>query len=129
MSDIVCMVCTHGPHAAGPCIKCGCTQWVNSVAQSARSLTALTNMCAEVFPVLERLLADMLEVMAEVHPDAVDRIEERRKVAYEAQQAAKLAEGEQAPSQYIGNQADQAGEDPGSGGGDGTPDSRSEPED
>ena len=129
MSDTVCMVCTHGPHAAGPCIKCGCTQWVNSQAQSARSLTALTNMCAEVFPVLERLLADMLAVLAEVHPEAVARIDEKREAAYAAQQAARQQESEQAASQQFGDQADQEGQNAGSGGGDGTPDSRNEPED
>lgn len=122
MSDLVCMVCTHGPHATGPCVKCGCQQWVNSAAQSARSLTALTNICAEVFPVLQRLLADTLEVLAEVHPDAVDRIEERRRVAYEAQQAAQQSQSEQTPPQHDGDQADQEGQDPGSGGGDGQED-------
>lgn len=77
--DMICLLCEHGPHRKAPCSACGCNQWVNTAVAAARSSIQANNLLGEIIPVL----ADLHELMAELHPEAVKSInkkrEERRK--------------------------------------------------
>lgn len=72
-----CMVCECGPHRNRDC-PCGCKTWVNAAARSALALTSLNNLLAQEIPKLIAISVDIVELLAEVHPEATKRIDERR---------------------------------------------------
>jgi hypothetical protein len=115
MSDHICMVCEHGPHRKAPCTACGCTQWVNAAVRSAQALTTLNNLLQQEIPKISMMLVDLVEIIAESNPEAVERIDERR-----AEMRKQLEE--QAASQQQGSATDQTGQDPDTSSGDGEAD-------
>jgi hypothetical protein len=120
MSELVCMVCEHGPHRKAPCTQCGCTDWRNSIVQTARAVTTLSNLMIQELPIQTIFLKDILELLAEVYPEEVKRIDARRE---EYRRAAEEANAAQKASQQQGTPTDQAGQDAGSSSSDGSTDS------
>lgn len=74
MSDVICLVCTHGPHKSGPCAACGCKQFVNSTVSMARSVV----MIANEIPTFKAMVVDIMELLMEAFPDAVLKVDEKR---------------------------------------------------
>jgi hypothetical protein len=65
--EAICVACEHSPHSDKPCVRCGCTNWMNSAVASARASIQINNILITELPKAISILADLAEIAAEIH--------------------------------------------------------------
>jgi len=96
--EAICVVCEHSPHSDKSCVRCGCTNWMNSTVASARAAIQINNILVTELPKAISIMADIAEIAAELYPEVVDKINTRRKALREEREKENNGNNETAAS-------------------------------
>lgn len=94
MSETIC-ICGHATHIAKKCHQfgCGCENFIRNDIYQTRILGNINQVLGMALSDIMRVVSGMLDILGEVHPEAVETVRAKYEAA-QAEQNKRLAEEE-----------------------------------